>query len=367
MNSYIGSARGSQRFFGSALGRTVWRMPFAFQVAKLAGPPYTLRCLLFHDISDKTSVFTKGLNVTIGREDFESRIHFVTENYDLMGLQEFIDAFGHKLLPARPALVTFDDAYASVALNAAPVLHRYKIPAVFFVISSLVGNTDLGLDNLICYVANTDGFKAVQAAAQEALHRDGLELNSLDQVFDRILPFTSLEGLQRFRHALESAAKVCSADLARETQLYVSSDQLNSLASDGFEIGNHTLSHVYCRSMVGDEFNQQIDACKTNLESLTRKKVRAFSVPYGSPLDLTKDLTNHLRESGHEVVFLARNRSNTPTTGLHCLNRIDVHAGSDGDTFGEIEILPRLRTLADRILGRNVQIRRVVTRRAKAG
>lgn len=347
MNTYVNSTRRSEKILQSLLGRLIWRLPFPFQAAKLAGPSYTLRCLLFHDISDRTSVFTEGLNITMGTEEFESRIKFISKYYSAISLQDFIDASRQDALPPRPALMTFDDAYASVAVNAAPVLRHYKIPAVFFVASSLVGNEDLSVDNLICYVANTLGMKVVKSAALEAYDRRELACETLEQVFDNLLPEMSLKEIQRFHEALATLARVRPRDLAREAQLCVNAEQLRALASDGFEIGNHTLSHVFCRSLTGTDLADEILGNKTKLESITGQTVRAFSVPYGSPLDLTGEVARYLGNSGHEVVFLARSRSNTPATSLHCLDRIDIHAGSDGDTFAEIEILPRLRTLAD--------------------
>ncbi|MGH9728529.1 MAG: polysaccharide deacetylase family protein [Candidatus Acidiferrales bacterium] len=353
MSAYVGSAVGGEGFLRRLPGRIIWRMPFRFQIARLAGPTYTLRCLLFHDIGNETSRFTEGLNVTLGTADFESKIKFVSQHYSPMTLQDFIDAFRQNALPPRPALVTFDDAYASVALRAAPILRKYKVPAVFFVVSSLVGNDDLGLDNLVCYVANTAGLKVVSSAAFEAVGRREPALKSLEQVFDDLLPAMSQKEIRKFREALAASAGIRTSDLARQAKLYVTAEQLRSLASEGFEIENHTLSHVFCRSLVSGEFAEEICANKTRLESITGRRVRGFSVPYGSPLDLTEQLAAYLRESGHEAIFLARSRSNTPATALGSLNRIDIHAGSDGEAFGEIEIYPRLRSLADMLMGKN--------------
>lgn len=357
MNTNIGST-GRGKVLQNLLGRTIWRMPFPFQIAKLAGPTYTLRCLLFHDIADQTSEFTEGLNVTLGRKDFESKIKFISKHYSPISLQDLIDASRQNALPSRPALITFDDSYASVALNAAPILHRYRIQPVFFVVSSLVGNKELGLDNLICYVAKSAGIKVVNSAAFEALGRRKQTYTSLEQFFDHLLPALSHTEVRRFREALATSAGIHAADLAREAQLYVNEEQLRSLASDGFEIGNHTLSHVFCRSLASNEFVEEIYSNKTKLESITGRTVRAFSVPYGSPIDLTEELERHLHDSKYEATFLARNRSNTPATSLTCLNRIAIHAGSDGDTFGEIEIFPRLRSLADILIGRNRRVQR---------
>ncbi len=328
-------------------------MPLRFEIAKLTGPRYSLRCLLFHDITDQVCEFTRGLGVTLGIKDFEATIKFISRYYTPIGLQDYLDARRQGKLPHRPVLVTFDDAYASVALNAAPILRQYKVPAVFFVTSSLVGNEELGLDNLLSYVANTSGFEMVRAVARQFAPRGDIELASLEQVFDDLLPVMSQDRIRKLRATLSSAAGISSADLARRAKLYVNAGQLRTLTESGFEIGNHTFSHVFCRSLAGGDFEQEIDANKATLEAITGSPVRAFSVPYGSPADLTSELADNLRRSGHEVVFLARDRSNSSGTDLYRLNRINLHAGSDKDFFGQIEILPRLRSFADILLGRN--------------
>ena len=356
MSTYVGSKGSGRGVLRGLPGRILWRMPFRFQIAKLAGPSYTLRCLLFHDIANQTSEFTDGLNVTLGTADFESRIKFISKHYSPIGLQDFIDAFRQNALPSRPALITFDDAYASVALNAAPILRQYRVPAVFFVVSSLVGNDELGLDNLICYVAKKVGVAMINSAVFEAIGGREPACKSLEEVFDRLLPAMSQEEIRRFRKSLAALAGIDTQDLARRAGMYVTAEQLRSLASDGFEIENHTLSHVFCRSLVGAEFAEEICTNKTRLESITGRTVRGFSVPYGSPLDLTKELATRLHESGHEAIFLARSRSNTLATDLDRLNRIDIHTGSDGEAFGEIEIYPRLRSLADMLTGKNRRV-----------
>ena len=96
------------------VGRTLWHLPGRFGIARLLGPRYSLRCVLFHDISDTESSFTKGLGGTITRKEFEAALKFITKHYTPVSLQDVLaDSDGRKL-PPRPVLVTFDDAYASV-------------------------------------------------------------------------------------------------------------------------------------------------------------------------------------------------------------------------------------------------------------
>jgi peptidoglycan/xylan/chitin deacetylase (PgdA/CDA1 family) len=332
--------------------RRFWPLPLGFELARLTGPRYALRCLLFHDVANELSEFTNGLGVTMAVRGFEALIRFVSQYYTAITLQDYLDFRARGKFPPRPVVVTFDDAYASVAQNAAPILKKYGVPAVFFVTASLVGNEDLALDNLLCYVTNKLGFETVRAVARQfSLART--EFASLERIFDDLLPAMSREQIRKFRTALNDAAGISARELAQKSQLYVNPEQLRALAQNGFEIGNHTFSHVFCRTLTANDFQEEIDMNKAKLEAITGSRVRAFSVPYGSPADLTSDLTENLRRSGHELVFLARDRSNSPETDLFRLNRINMHSGTNRDFFAEIELLPRLRSLADILLRRS--------------
>jgi len=322
-------------------------MPLCFDIARVLGPHYSLRCVLFHDVADVPSEFTDQLKVSMTKADFEAKIRFLAERYTPVSLSDILAANTARKPSRPPVLVTFDDAYASVAREAAPILRKYGVPALFFVNASLVGNRDLMLDNFICYVVNTSGFAAVLAAAAKI---PGCELRlpvSFKAIFDDFLPSLSQPQVAQFRDALSDAAGIRSTDLARAAQLYVREDELRALASSGFEIGNHTHSHVSCRSLSGSDFEREISVNQAMLENIVGKPVRAFSVPYGKSADLTDDLMAHLRLSGHQAVFLVESRCNTPATDLYRLNRVSVRAETDADFFTELEILPRLRSLRD--------------------
>lgn len=47
-----------------------------------------------------------------------------------------------KPLPEKPILISFDDGYADLARYALPTLHRYRFPAIVFVVTSLIGMTN---------------------------------------------------------------------------------------------------------------------------------------------------------------------------------------------------------------------------------
>lgn len=326
---------------------TLWRTPGCFGIARMLGPSYSLRCVVFHDLSPEESPFTRGLGVSVTPRRFEAALEFLAAHYRPVRLEDVLTE--GRALPDRAVLVTFDDAYASVARSAAPVCRRFGVPAVFFVNAAFLDNERLAPDNLVCYVANVSGLAPIRAAARAVRGKDTPELESLSEVFSRFFPAISLGEREVFLEALRQSAGISDRHLANEAGLYLTGRQLRELAASDFEIGNHTYSHVHGRSLSTEEFGLEIDRNKAKLEAVSGTKVRSFSQPYGSSADLTRDLAEHLERSGHQAVFLSESCSNPRGADPLHLDRISTRAGSDGAFFFEIEVLPRLRAVRNRL------------------
>ena len=54
-----------------------WRIPGRFGFARIFGRSYSLRCVVFHNISTKQSPFTTGIKVDITPKDFEKALGFL--------------------------------------------------------------------------------------------------------------------------------------------------------------------------------------------------------------------------------------------------------------------------------------------------
>src|SRR5579872_1114588 len=258
------------------VGRAVWHLPGRFGIARWLGPRYALRCVLFHHIADRDSAFTKGLGVTMSPSAFESALKFISEHYTPVRLRDILDRPIDPQPQIPEVLVTFDDAYASVREVAAPLCSKYGIPAVFFVNAAYVGNRRLALDNLVCYVANKLGLEAISRAVTCTGAEAGLEIRSISDVFSHFLPAISLPARAVFQQALLELVGCKESELASEADLYVSPAQLRELGGFGFEVGNHTYTHVNCRHLTKDQFADEIDRNKSELERLSGNRVRSF-------------------------------------------------------------------------------------------
>jgi peptidoglycan/xylan/chitin deacetylase (PgdA/CDA1 family) len=327
----------------------LWRTPGCFGITRMLGTSYSLRCVVFHNVSATESPFTRGMNVSITPTRLEAALRFLTTHYTPVRLQDVLTDFDGRGLPPRAVLVTFDDAYASVAESAAPLCRQFGVPAVFFVNAAFLGNERLAPDNLVCYVANVLGMEPINAAARAVRGTEFSELCSLSEVFKCFFPAISLAQREVFLDTLRQFGGINEYHIAKQAGLYLTSKQLCDLASFDFEIGNHTYTHVHCRSLSRESFDLQVDRNKAELEDLSGTKVRSFSLPYGSSIDLTPDLAEHLERSGHKAVFFSESVANPRGADLFHLDRVSSRAGSDDTFFFELEVLPRLRAVRNGI------------------
>jgi peptidoglycan/xylan/chitin deacetylase (PgdA/CDA1 family) len=324
-------------------------MPGCFKIARMLGRSYSLRCVVFHHISEVESPFTAGINVRTTPENFEAALRFISTYYKPVRLGDVLADQDGRRLPPNAVLVTFDDAYASVVQVAAPLCREYGIPAVYFVNAAFLNNQRMAPDNLVCYVASRKGMETINAAIRFAGRTEFSELRSLSKVFSSFFPSITLAERNVFLEALRHLAGISESRLAEESALYLTTEQLCSLASFDFEIGNHTYSHVHCRRLSQTEFREEIDRNRSELEALSGTKVRSFSQPYGSSKDLTADLAAHLRQSGHEAVFLSESVANTQGADLFHLDRVNPRVQGDDSLFLDLEVLPRLRAVRNRL------------------
>lgn len=338
----------------TAGAHVLYRIPGCFGIAKALGPSCDLRSLVFHNIGDADTPFTTGIRVTISPKEFEAALQFLTAHYSPVSLTDVLGEGEGKGLPARPVLLSFDDAYASVYEYAVPLCRKYSIPAVFFINGSVLDNRRLLPDNLICYVATVKGMSAVAAAARRIPGFENVALSSLKEVFGSFLPLLSLAEREEFLEALRHAADVDESGLAAAAKLYLTSSQLRELRDTNFEIGNHTYTHTYCRRLSQADLAAEISRNKSELESASGQTVRAFSQPYGSSQDLVPDMVQHLRASGHRAVFLSESVANRRDADPYHLDRVSSCAGDDAGLFLDLEIKPRLRAIRNRYARRTV-------------
>lgn len=108
-----------------------------------------LKILAYHTIND--------------RANFVEQLKYIETYYSVISLEDLILFFvNEQKLPKNPLLITFDDGDLSVYSNAFPLLDKYKLPAVLFVITDLIGSQKpFWWDEIEYYLGKKEGNEKV--------------------------------------------------------------------------------------------------------------------------------------------------------------------------------------------------------------
>jgi peptidoglycan/xylan/chitin deacetylase (PgdA/CDA1 family) len=299
-----------------------------------------LQVALHHHIDGHAQALVDPLNITTPPELFESHVRRLARDYEIVDLDQVLSG----RLPKRALLLTFDDGYRSVADVAVPILERLGLPSVFFVSAAFLEPGSLPLDSLLCHLRSTVGQARLATAVTGAPEGAG----TLAELFAFIaeLPY---ERRLRLGGELAERFEVDRARVREDSGLFLDASELAGLAGRGCEIGNHTRSHLACRAIVDDAAaDEQIVSHRVLLEEWAGSPVRSFSYPYGCRADATPLVESELRASGHEASFLVESRPNGRRTGQPW-NRVSLDARPLWSLGAELEVLPRLRSMRDRL------------------
>lgn len=105
----------------------------------------TLTVFMFHRVlpADSTAYARAEQEYTFTREGFGQCLDFIRKHYNVVDLDKLkAHVAGGVSMPARAALITFDDGWRDTALHALPELELRGLPAVLFLATSVLDTVD---------------------------------------------------------------------------------------------------------------------------------------------------------------------------------------------------------------------------------
>jgi peptidoglycan/xylan/chitin deacetylase (PgdA/CDA1 family) len=114
---------------------------------------------------------------------------------------------------------------------------------------------------------------------------------------------------------------------------YLSVSQLRALHEAGFEIGSHSMTHSYLKSLNSAQLRSEIFDSKDRLEQLIGNRVDHFSCPGGRWESRVSELA---KEAGYRSVATSEIGLNSATTDPYRLTRIAVFRSTSESSFAAI-------------------------------
>lgn len=138
---------------------------------------------------------------------------------------------------------------------------------------------------------------------------------------------------------------------------YLSAAQLRDLGDLGFEVGCHSMTHVYLRGLPASQLSEEVALAKIRLQQLTGRRVDHLSCPGGSYDGRVMQVA---QDAGYLSVATSRVAVNRPNANPFGLARIavtrdlafgDFQRICRGEGLWKLQVAAFTRTTARRVLG----------------
>jgi peptidoglycan/xylan/chitin deacetylase (PgdA/CDA1 family) len=238
---------------------------------------------------------------------------------------------------ARQVAITFDDGYADNAVEARDILEKAGLPATFFItVGPLGGSKEAWWDRLeqILLASRTSATTIDLDIAGRHFWADIRSAQARTRahfaLFWRLRPLREGD-IDRLLSALEEQLGTVSAD--RSTHRWMTQEELRRLAAtNGIEIGAHTVSHPFLPTLDADEQWSEIDGSRQTLERLIGRSPTLFSYPYGGPDAVDAVATTLVQKAGYTMACTAAGGIAAPDSDAFRIPR-NVVGDWDGERF----------------------------------
>lgn len=293
--------------------------------------------VVYHHLSAERDPLVSQLGVATDPDIFLQHMRYFAKNFDLVSADELIEG----RLPRRPLLITFDDCYRSVLDVGAPVLRMLNAPGILFLNPGVVKQDTLPIDNLLSLAAEQIGLPALLAHFGIDSSRSVVTSDLIWRYITRLVPSQIDDIKTGLLHSLGTTL----AEIRKGSNLFLNTADIGFLAQYRIDIGNHSRSHTFFRSLSVDELIREIGDARADLQSLSGQPVKCLSVPYGSEADLTDTALKIARESGHRAIFLVQGRSNRFRRSPDIYFRLSLQNARKEYLAMGVNVIPTLRNV----------------------
>jgi peptidoglycan/xylan/chitin deacetylase (PgdA/CDA1 family) len=279
---------------------------------------------MYHYIRDlKNSKYPeiKGLDLN----DFKEQIGYLKKYYNFITIEQLINSIDNEdELPPKAVLLTFDDAYIDHYNNVFPILLENKIQGAFYPpIKAITEHIVLDVNKIHFIIAlckekaelvsnifeELDAFRGEYQLESNHYYYQNLAIanrfDSADTVFIKKILQNGLD---------EQLRKIIVDKLFKQyvgieedlfsRELYLSTDNLKEMKSNGMHVGSHGFDHYWLNTL---NYNQQEKEISTSLDYIKSIggdiNYLSMCYPYGA---YNEDTIKILKQNNFKVAFTTK-------------------------------------------------------------
>ena len=276
-----------------------------FDFARSISPNF-LTVLNYHRIDDPSHEdFDTFLpNISATPSDFALQMDYVAQHYNVISGAELV-AFvkGKRKLPARAAIITFDDGYLDNYTKAFPILKARNLPAIIFLTTDFIGTGKPFYWDLIAYCFHHTTLEKVDLPyLGSQVWVDESTRAEIMYSWIGLLKELSESEKRKIVDQLPELMKVSVPEDAFGN-IMMSWSNARELSENGIEMAGHTVSHPILTRLPPEEASWELINCKRQIEDQINKRVISFAYPNGRSADFNSELIRRVQQAGFEVAF----------------------------------------------------------------
>lgn len=294
-----------------------------FRWARRRSQGRLLHVLTYHSIAPADNPFILGQGQRHAPEELAAQLAYLRRHYRPMRLTDAVAALEQRRPLHRAAVVTFDDGFRDAIDFALPLLREYNIPATVFVVTSVVGNTDLMWRHKLTWLLSHGLAAQVYDALRSEYRRAGLELYH-EQLLHDTAAIPDLHALTRQRFLPQIIPPLLDelmrrhgwnpAHLAAHHRPYLEPRDLRQADPAWLEFGNHTHTHPMLSALSPAEQAAELSTAGEHLTRWTGRRPIAVAYPFGLHDSYNAAAVEAVARSGHHAALDMRRRINTAAT-----------------------------------------------------
>lgn len=259
----------------SALFKLVKELPISFLYnfvnSKILFPFY-------HTVSDDDLPHIKNLYKYRSINEFRNDLDYLLKDRIPIDLETLINILkGKTTLQKKAFFLSFDDGLSEIYSIVSPILKEKGVPATFFLCPEFIDNKELFFRHKVSLIVDVlKSCSPHEFANIKKLCADYKINSTKPQDCLRKITFEQSGLLNEFAEILNFDFK----QFITENNIYLTSEQVNSLIENGFDIGAHSNNHPHYSELSIDE---QVEQTKTSINYLNEKysiNCRAFAFPF---------------------------------------------------------------------------------------
>ncbi len=293
-------------------------------------------------------------------EAFDRQIAFLTRYYTVISPEQFRRwILGEVNLPSRCVLLTCDDGLLNQCRRMVPILERYGVSCLFFVLGAteMLWHEELYLmlrDKRRPFELRIPGFTSGQQvnSAGEA----HLLWRSLMEKFAGLDRSRREDAMRQIRTGLDRQedwrADYWTNPSLRERFFTMQESDLSYMVSRGMSVGAHSVSHARLSGLSDKDAREEISCSGERLRSVLPNRAWAFAYPFGDSASVGPREMRMAEEAGYVCAFVNKEGLASARPGLRfAIPRIHV-TGDMSLTELEAHLSGFYRTLRMRVPGK---------------